>query len=131
MKRTVFFSLAMLLALACYGEPTFDGSSGAAASKSVEAMKADMTDAERERLDAGIQVVSTYVVHLMIMATLMGEREAAEAGVLWMALGERTAAGIHDLAELVCHRMSHPDYLVTDVACEHMHEAAASVGRSH
>ena len=131
MKQTVFFLFAMLLTMAGYGEPTFDGSSGAAASKSIEAMKADMTDAERERLDAAIRVVHTHVVHLMIMATLMGEREVAEAGVLWLALGERKAAGIHDLAELVCHRMSHPDYLVTDVACERMHEAASDAVGSH
>ena len=130
MKQPVFFALAMPLALAGYGEPTFDGGSGAAASKSLEAMKADMTDAERERLDAAIQVVHSYVVYLMVQATLMGDRGPAEAGVLWMALGERTAAGIQGLAELVCHRMSHPDNLVTDVACEQMHEAAAGVAQS-
>ena len=130
MKQAMLFTFTMSLALAGYGEPTFDGGSGAAASKSVEAMKASMTDAEQEQLDAAIQVVQTYVTYLMIQATLMGEREPAEARILWMALGERTASGIQGLADLVCHRMNHPDNLVTDVLCERMHEAALGAPQS-
>lgn len=125
MKQAVLLSLAITMSLTCYGAPTFDGGSGAAASASIDAMKADMTKAEQKRLDAAFQIVHTYVSYLMIQATLMGERKPAEARILWMALGQRTASGVQDLADLICHRMTHPDNFVTDIWCDRFQEGPA------
>ena len=126
MRPTLFFATAML-ASAGWCDTTFDAGSGNAQT-SIDAMKAEMADAEKAEFDAAIRVIDVAINSIMWEVQL-DETDSALAKLVRIFLHGKTASEFVDTAERACGVVQPNEFMVRMV-CEEMSEAAANAARS-
>ena len=126
MRPTLFFVTAML-ASAGWCDTTFDASSGNAQT-SIDAMKAEMTDAEKAEFDAAIGVIDVAFNSIMWEVSL-DEKDSALVKLVRIFLHGKTASELVETAERACG-VFHPNEFMVQVVCETMSEAAANAARN-
>ena len=126
MRPTLFFVTAVLSS-AGWCDTTFDARPGNA-QPSIDAMKADMTDAEMAEFDAALGVIDVAVNSIMWEVTL-AEKESALAKLVWIFLHGKTASELLETAERACGAF-HPNEFMVQTVCEFLSEAAADSARS-
>ena len=126
MRPTLFFVTAMLSS-AGWCDTTFDASSGNAQT-SIDAMKAEMTDAEKAEFDAAIGVIDVAFNSIMWEVSL-DEKDSALVKLVRIFLHGKTASELVETAERACGAF-HPNEFMVQMVCETMSEAAANAARS-
>ena len=126
MMRLVLFFIVAMLTSAGWCEPTFDTSPGNA-QISVDAMKAEMTDAEKAELDAAIRVIDMAINSIMWEVSL-DEKDSAIAKLSKIFLNGKTASEFLDTADRACG-VFHPNEFMVQMVCEKLREAAADAMR--
>ena len=127
MMRPALFFVTAMLSSAGWCDPTFDASPGNART-SMDAMKAEMTDAEKAEFDAAIGVIDVAVNSIMWEVSL-DRKDSALAKLVRIFLHGKTASELVETAERACGAF-HPNEFMVQMVCETMSEAAANAARS-
>ena len=127
MMRPPLFFIAASLALTGWCDSTFDTNAGNAQT-SVDAMKAEMTEADKAELDAAIQVIDAAINSIMWEVSL-DQKASAAAKLVQIFLHGKTASEFVDTADRACG-VFHPNEFMVQMVCEKLREAGADAARS-